>query len=550
MRRMKWQTLHLYQSCLRFVRGVGQGVCLLVFLLGVSSCSLDTQIHEKIAADQKEVAQSLRKLEPTTEKPTALTVDDRPWYGSSAVFIQNGDALPARFNGSDGVVLTFERPLSLREVGILLQSATGIRVYAESNGATDNSKAPPKAFVPAEGVEVAGGRIVWQGPLSNLLDQVADTFDARWTYDGSAITISDGITRTFMLHALAGDLSLGSEMKSETGGDAQALPTIKYSRQTTLEIWGEIKEAVDGILGGRGTVSYSPSTGTITVNGPPSSVGRIESYLREQNRLRMRRIAVAVKVLSLQTSDVNSVTFNLSGIIERAIRGKPFELKTVDGGLTAGILRTLPAVDSVTGFTAPDIADGATTVTPNADTLTTILEASEEIDKVSVTQSGAIVTLSDIPAPLQIGQVISYLQRVSTTTDEGDVSVSLEPGQITTGLTMNVLPRVIEKDRVLLSLSIGIKEAQQPFKTFSASGVSIQLPEVNATGFMQNAVLSTGETLILAGFEKNQNGYGHDGPPGGPFMGGTRSLERSRDVTVLLISAEILPEEPLTVLGE
>lgn len=543
------------RHCRRIFSGVvvslSRGLFLLVFLFGVSSCSLDSQVQEKIASDQREATRSLQKLEPTAEKPTALTVDDRPWFGSSAVFIQNGEALPARLNGSDGVVLTFERPLGLREVGVLLQSATGIRVYAESNGPSEaNSRAAPKVFLPAEGVEVAGGRIVWQGPLSDLLDQVADSFDARWTYDGTAITISDGITRTFMLHALAGDLSLGSEMKSETGGDAQALPTIKYSRQTTLEIWGEIKEAVDGILGGRGTVSYSPSTGTITVNGPPSSVGRIESYLREQNRLRMRRVAVAVKVLSLQTSDVNTVTFNLSGIIERAIRGKPFELKTVDGGLTAGILRTLPAVDSVTGFTAPDIADGATTVTPDADTLTSILEASEQIDKVSVTQSGAVVTLSDIPAPLQIGQVISYLQRVSTTTDNGDVSVSLEPGQITTGLTMNVLPRVIEKDRVLLSLSIGIKEAQQPFKTFSASGVSIQLPEVNATGFMQNAVLSTGETLILAGFEKNQNGYGHDGPPGGPFMGGTRSLERNRDVTVLLISAEILPEEPLTVLGE
>lgn len=524
--------------------------CLLLILLALSGCSLDREIHRKIDSDQKEALKALESLEPSPKKNTSLMVDDRPWFGSSAVFIQNGDALPARLNSSDGLVLTFERPLTLREVGVLLQSATGIRVYAESTAGAGDSRAAPRVFVPAEGVEVAGGRIVWQGPLSDLLDQIADSFDARWTYNGSAITISDGITRTFMLHALAGDLSLGSEMKSESGGDAQTLPTIKYSRQTTLEIWGEIKEAVDGIMGDRGTVSYSPSTGTITVNGPPSTVGRVEEYLREQNRLRMRRVAVAVKVLSLQTSDVNSVTFNLSGIIERAIRGKPFTLKTVDGGLTAGILRSLPAVDEVTGFTAPDVAEGATTVTPDADTLTSILEASEEIDKVSVTQSGAIVTLSDIPAPLQIGQVISYLQRVSTTTDNGDVSVSLEPGQITTGLTMNVLPRVIEKDRVLLSLSIGIKEAQQPFQTFSASGVSIQLPEVNTTGFMQNAVLSTGETLILAGFEKNQNGYGHDGPPGGPFMGGTRSLEKSREVTVLMISSEILPEEPLTVLGE
>ncbi|HRC26302.1 MAG TPA: hypothetical protein PKX87_02605, partial [Alphaproteobacteria bacterium] len=56
--------------------------CLTVFVcFGLSSCSLDREIHRKIETDQKQTVQALRALEPTAEKPTSLMVDERPWYG-------------------------------------------------------------------------------------------------------------------------------------------------------------------------------------------------------------------------------------------------------------------------------------------------------------------------------------------------------------------------------------------------------------------------------------------------------------------------------------
>lgn len=512
--------------------------------VSLMSCGLEDRGRKAYEGRNEEAVKSLERLEPVSKPMESLTVDHRPWFGAKSIPIENGEPLPSQFSSSDGIVLTFEKPLTLRETAAMLQSATGIRVYTETGGGKNGDS--DVVFVPPDGIEVSGGRVVWQGALHDLLDQIASAFDAQWRYDAGSITLSDRITKTFMLHALAGNLEVGSGLQSDNT-DSASLPTINFTRKSTLEIWAEIKDAISGIMGDKGSVSYSPSTGTITVSGYPSYVGKVEDYLREQNKMRLRRIAIAVKVLALETSDSNAVTVQLSSIFKRALKGKPFELKSVDGGLTAGILRSMPDVDSVTGLTGEDIT--GTAVTPTTDTITSILQASEEIDKVSVVQSGAVVTLSDIPAPLQIGRVISYLQRVSTTSSNGEVSTSLEPGEISTGLTMNVLPRVIEKDKVLLSLSIGIKDAQQPFQTFSAGGVSIQLPEVKTTGFMQNAVLSQGETLVLAGFEKNQDGYSRNGPPI-HFLGGTESLEKGREVSVLLISSEILPEDPMTVIGQ
>ncbi len=520
----------------------------LLAVASLTGCENFRRVEEHITTSQEVANEALSEITPSPVRRNSLVVDRRPWFGSRAVPIEHGEPLPAILAAPDALVVTFERPVQLREVARMIQNASGLRVSVYEDTEEETSQKQRSLFLPSNGREVAGGRVVWQGNLYKLLDQVADTFDAEWSFDGNVIRIENTVSRVFMLHALAGNVQIGSDLESESGGTDGSLPEIGFSAETTLEIWDEIHHAIAAMLDDRGKIALSPSTGTITVTGPPSLVSRVENYLRDQNQMRLRRVAIAVKVLAVETSNINEVAFRLSAIIQRALNGKPFELKSVGGGLTAGILRSVPEVDEVTGFTAPDA--GGNTVTPDTDVITSVLEASEEIERATVVQSGAIVTLSDIPAPLQIGRIIRYLERITTTVDDGDTTTSLEPGEVNLGLTMNVLPRVIEKDRVLLRLAIGIKDAQTPFRTFSSGGVSIQLPEVETTGFVQNAVLASGETLVLAGFEKNQSGYEQSGTPGGIFTGGTQEANRSREVSVLLITAEILPEEPLTVLGE
>lgn len=516
--------------------------CLCVLLL--TSCMSPAEVHDNVMRDQETVNQALKTIEPKPYKQKALIVDERPWYGAKAVPIGNGRPLPPLLEQPDGIVMTFERPMTFGEVARMIQAATGIRVSTSHSSVQDAQAGEEKTFVPPDGMEVTGGRIVWQGQLSALLDQIVDYFDAEWSYDGTMITLSKEVSKTFMLHALADSISLDGSIESSSD-DAGVLPDVQLDSKATLEIWQEMQGAIDSIIGDAGRATYSPSTGSITITGTPSIMTRAEQYLREQNRMRLRRVAVAVKVLSVTTSDENNLGFNLAGVLERAIDGKPFTFSAVGDGLTAGILRSMPSVDPVTGL---PVTEGGTVA--DNDMATAILQASEDIQRVSLSNSGAIITLSDIPAPLQIGRTVAYLKRVSSSsTGDGGGNVSLEPGEVNLGLTMNVLPRVIQRDRVLLRIAIGITDAQTPFETFSVGGLSLQLPEIETTGFLQNAVLAQGETLILAGFEKNQNSVSDSGVPGGLFTGGQRDILRSREATVLLITSEVLPEEPLTVIG-
>jgi hypothetical protein len=61
--------------------------------------------------------------------------------------------------------------------------------------------------------------------------------------------------------------------------------------------------------------------------------------------------------------------------------------------------------------------------------------------------------------------------------------------------------------------------------------------------------MTSGETLVLAGFEKNLNSSSEDGTPGTWLLGGSNETNRSREMTVLMLTSEILPEEPITVIG-
>ena len=274
----------------------------------------------------------------------------------------------------------------------------------------------------------------------------------------------------------------------------------------------------------------------------PSVVRSIEHYLKKQNNMRLRRVAVAVKVLNVDFDERETISFDLSNVMKDLLRDTPFQFTSLAGGLTAGILSSNPSSPLAANFQlTPEASDIAGILTANADVV-----GGDGIRRISVSNSGAIVTLSDIPAPLQVGQTEAFVERV--TAAEG--GVSFEPGQVTSGLTMSVLPRVIEEDRVLLRLAIGLTDVLD-IQTFpqnaAAADPQVQLPLVDTTGFLQNAVLTEGETLVLAGFERERTRREEAGSPGGILTGGTRTLRKERLATILLIKAEILPEDPFTV---
>ncbi len=522
-----------------FVRSyLAQFFGIILLSVTLSACGDSVAINDTLEKTDRQVSDAMSKFEKKEDsRRSPLTVSDRPWYGQSAINIESGSPLPDQLTAGDSLTLTFDEPLTLRQTANLIQSVSGLRIMINAAGGgagnAPSTEGINRGFLPVNGRQVRGGKMIWQGALNDLLDQVADNFDASWSFDGGAITINEEVTKTFMLHSLATVVSETSSVEGGSTGSSggSTLPSVETQGTTELNVWEEVRGVVDSIVDGRGRATFSPSTGTITVSGSPNAIQKVEDYLRFQNGLRLRRIAVSVRVLELTIGQDVNTTVSTTQILERIINNADIQLASGTGGLS-GTLATSGT------FTDGDIQAA--------------IEASKDVERVSVVHSGAVVTLSDQPAPLQVGRQISYLARRSSTsgTDTTGGTETLEPGTVDVGLIMNVLPRVIEDDRVILRVNVALTDTETPFPTFplEPSSDQIQLPEVDSTGFQQNTVLRSGETLVLAGFERNESSINDLGTPGLSFLlGGSRQRTQRREVTVMLITANIMPEDPFTV---
>lgn len=517
---------HIFSApSLKFAR-----VLSFICLLFLCACEQSALVDDAVMKNEQIVEDSISTISPDGYNGAALKIDERPWFGSEAVSVNNGQSLPQNLTSANAITLTFTGAETLSQVAQKIESISGISVVLSNNiYASSLGSLAENVFVPSGGQEVSGGRIVWSGSLVDLLNQLSNAYASDWSYDGQSIRLSSENTKTFMLNALAGELTLSGSASSTSSGESN-VPEIEIDGTTTLEIWGEISEAITGIIGQQGQASFSPSTGTITVTARPDVLRRVENYLRFQNEMRLRRIAISVKVLSVTTNDTENYSADVTGVIRDALNGN-FDVTSAgngNDGLSVSILKAPPS---------------------NLDSnLTTTLEASKGIERASIVHSGSLVTLSDQPAPLQIARQVAYLERVSSTS--GDTSsVSLEPGTVDLGLFMTVLPRIVEGDRILMRLSIAITDADPNFRTFGAGDIQIELPEIDTTGFLQNAVVSNGETLVLAGFEKSTNTLNSSKTPFGYLLGGSHSSARGRELLVLVINSRILPEQPLTIIG-
>lgn len=519
-----------------------------------SSCAADLERSRRdITETATNAEQHLQQIQPKAEPASALIEENAPWFGDSVIMAQSGQNLPPALENDNALVLTFEKPLTLEQVANRIQAATNMRVTVERGGvsatpgaagganAGQNGDDGEQRFLPADGLEVTGGRMVWQGKLSNLLDQISDRFDAEWRFSGNSIKISQQVIRTFMLHALAGSTDVGGSVKTGATGAEGGLPQQSVDSTSKLAVWDEIQKSVDTIISGKARASYSPTTGTITLAGYPSAVKSAEDFLRLQNKLRLRRVSIEAQVLSVRLSKEYNNNFDMDIVVKEAFNNQPFVFSSAkasgtDTGrtVTAGLLRQIPSNLGTRGTTQLVI---------NA--------LSAVANKVTVDYSGSLVTLSDQPAPLQVATKRSYVARVSGTSSDTTSSTTLEPGTIDIGLSMNLLPRVIEQDRIMLRIALGITDLVQ-LRDFTSGSSVIQLPEVDSTGFLQNAVLQSGETLVLAGFEKKsandtQSGTGN---PANWLLGGGEQFGHGREIRVLLITANVLPEDPINVVQQ
>ncbi|MBF4990978.1 PilN family type IVB pilus formation outer membrane protein [Methylophilus sp. QUAN] len=378
----------------------------------------------------------------------------------------------------------------------------------------------------------------YSGPISGLLDVIATRYNVNWEWDSNGgVRFFKTKTKTFRVLALPGDTSLTSKIgTSSSGGGASSGGANSSGASSSsqintgvefsgMSVWKGIEDSIKTMLTTDGKVAVTPATGTITVEDTPLILERVSKFVDLQNQSLAKQVTINVKVLAVDLTESNEYGVNWDAVYQN-----------VSSSFGLALSNQFATTTGAPTLTYSVLGGG------RWDGTKAMITALSQQGKVSQVTSASLVTINNQPAPLQVAKQTTYLASSTTTigTAGAGNTVSLTPGILTTGFSMNILPHILDNDKMMLQYS-GDISALIRLNTVTSGGSSIQTPEIDTRNFMQRVVINSGETLVVTGFEQ----FSLNGTTQGPVsaeavsLGGGVNTKKSKSQLIVLIQPVI-----------
>ena len=512
-----------------------------LLLLGVTSCSLPTDYDASIERDVDATIQ-YKEDAKAPQKPTdtdVIRIKDDIWLGNTSEIEYEGDKpLPSYLETADGVTLVSNRPITLYEIGNMINQMTSIkmRFAPQLEGAAKaaaDKNAPTVQKVGNKWSDTSRMLVSYKGSLSGLLDEVCSYFGVWWKYENGEIYIYKYTTKTFTLYTLPTTPSMTSSVSSSSGGGSIT------SGVSSIDLWGNIVTAVRSMLGAGSSIVTDSSSGTLTITATPTEIKKVAKFVHEQNVRLSRQVAISVKVLQVEVTENNGFGFDLDFVFKDRTQG--------GGNVSLGEVKTPSGLAESNAGISMKILSGDVSVTA-------AMQALAKQGSTTLVTSGTVTTMNNKPAPIQVVKTQNYISEY-TKTNNGTVSgepswdTTVSTEEIETGFTLDVLPRIMDHGRLMMLFSLNLSDLLALERVdLDNSGESgyIQNPIIEERGFSQEVALKSGETLVLSGYERVDTSSQKTGmgAVNNNILGGSQEVSKTRSIVVILLTPVVL-ESPL-----
>ena len=435
-------------------------------------------------------------------------VVDRPYYGDAVVAeqgAQNGKPLPPALEGARSVSLsTGNSALGIKDMANLITAQTELpvnirRIYSLPNG--DVIQIPIGTKM----------RLTHEGALSKALDLIAARMDLAWSFDGTAITFDRMITRRYSTSLPTGTAKLETSIGGVQGGGR----SVSLNRSVGgYDPWADISSQIAAVAPPPASVTLSQSSGRISIFGPPSVQRKAAAVIDDFEAIFSTRIALEVAVYFVDADKSDDFAVGLSA------SGSDGSLTGVIGALTGNGVATLRSGNNSISFQA-------------------LAKQGSVVDY----RLGSTIAQSGVVAPIVLTRSQNYVARTTTTTTEnGGNSTEVSTATIDTGISIHALPRLIEQNKIQLSLTLLQNDLTQ-LESFTSGASTVQLPTLDQRAIQNDSVLAPGEVLVLSGYEQDSATRSNQGTGLASFLGlGGRAQGETRKIRmVVLVRPAILP---------
>lgn len=515
------------------------GALILTFAV---SCSVSTSMDATV----KRETEAAIKLTEAAKEPTPVAnqdlikVNEDIWLGDSSDVEYEGRPLPSYLESKEGITLVSNRPITLYEIGDMINKTTSLKVrYApqlEADIITKGAANKPSAeSVGQDWAEPDKMLVSYQGPLSGLLDEISSRFGLWWKYEKGEVHFYKYITKTFVVYSLPTKPSLAVNVGgTQSGGGGSSSVTLTNSAE--VELWANFEKSITSMIDEGAKLSMSPADGTITLTATPNDIKKVAKYINEQNMRLSRQVAISVKVLQVTVSDIDNFGLDLKANFK-------------DSKSAFGIIGSTAASGGETGLTN-GLSWGITDRNWNANAA---IKALSQKNNTSLVTSGTVTTLNNKPAPIQVTQKQNYIAEMTKTnsgTDGSNYDISVTTEEVETGFTLDVLPRILEHGRMLVMFNMTLSDLISLDKVEFGDAESnqyIQNPKVESRAFTQEVSMTSGESLILTGYEKvtSMTKKEGTGSADNSLLGGYANASKERSILVIILTPIVL-ESPLS----
>ncbi|MDH0866716.1 hypothetical protein [Mitsuaria sp. GD03876] len=462
------------------------------------------------------------RLRDASASPSLVLADPVPRFATRSVPLRQEERLPAHLGD---IRLHAPGRLSLAAAAELISRAIDLPVVMSPDAlhdaadyapgllprpAFDAAAARPEESDAMRQAALAGARrldvsaaehrntveIDHAGPLRGLLDRIAAQAGLQWIHAGGRIVFSRVVTRAIPVKALPGGLRTSAAFDVLGGTDGGA-GSAKVDVAAQSDYWAGLPEVLRPMLSPMAALQVDPRAGLVTVTDARANVERVQAHLEALNANLLRQVVLEVEVLQVSFFDEYNHGIDWNAVLGRLDQGNrlrltgPSALGPMSGGPPAALSFLLGASSS-RGSASEWIA-----------------KALQEYGRVSTAYSSVVTTTNRMPVPLGALQTRAYVQRTTAATQNAATGVTIpgaiEPGKLSTGLGLTVLPVILDSNLVLLQTALQVSELQQLRAFTSGQGdaaQSVQLPETTSFSAMQRIRVPAGRTLVLAGFER------------------------------------------------
>lgn len=402
-----------------------------------------------------------------------------------------------------------------------------------------------------------------EGAFRDFLNLLAEASGLGWEEKSGALHWMAEVTRTFEIHRVPGDVTWTmSTIESDRSATVQAgagaggssggvRATPRTGSEITLtsdaSFWEGLRATLLSLMGDDNPEPIiDRSTGTVVIRGPAGRVREAGRYIDALNGWLTRQVLLEIQLVTVTLSDSQSTGIDwqlvYQAVTDQGVAERPGEPEPAGRSGFADALARASGMDAASfgvEFGEGHAFHGTEVV----------LRALAAQGETSLRNSPRVVALNGQAAQMQVLNDRGILAGVDVTTRETVAvvtEVELEPGVVSTGMSLTILPKIVG-DRVFLHAAISVSDLVS-LESAGSGDRSIQLPTVERSQFFQSARLRSGETLALGGLLARRGATGSRGIVRWPWLT-AKSSEYSSTETVLLITPTLLdrpaPDEDL-----